>query len=66
MKELATKVIEEQIKSTKNGNDDLSLQTAKQMAVRMIEKGIEYQKSKIEEIKFFSDKDAQISQKRKF
>ena len=28
-----------------------------------IEKGIEYQKSKIEEIKFFSDKDAQISQK---
>ena len=65
VKELATKVIEEQIKSTKNGNDDLSLQTAKQMAVRMIEKGIEYQKSKIEEIKFFSDKDAQISQKAK-
>ena len=63
VKELATKVIEDQIKSTKNGNDDLSLQTAKQMAVRMIEKGIEYQKSKIEEIKFFSDKDAQISQK---
>ena len=63
VKELATKVIEEQIKSTKNGGDDLSLQTAKQMAVRMIEKGIEYQKSKIEEIKFFSDKDAQISQK---
>ena len=33
------------------------------MAVRMIEKGIEYQKSKVEEIKFFSDKEAQISQK---
>ena len=64
VKELATKVIDEQIKSSyQTGEDAINIQVAKQMAVRMIEKGIEYQKSKVEEIKFFSDKEAQISQK---
>lgn len=64
VKELATKIIDEQIKSSyQTGEDAINIQVAKQMAVRMIEKGIEYQKSKVEEIKFFSDKEAQISQK---
>ena len=64
VKELATKVIDEQIKSSyQTGEDAINIQVAKQMAVRTIEKGIEYQRSKVEEIKFFSDKEAQISQK---
>ena len=35
----------------------------KQMAVSMMEKGIEHQQSKIEEIRFFNDTEAQVTQK---
>jgi len=50
-------------KQSISGNETFSDQAMKQMAVNMIEKGIEYQKNKIEEIRFFNDEEAEITQK---
>ena len=50
-------------KQSVSGNETIADQAMKQMAVNMIEKGIEYQKNKIEEIRFFNDEEAEITQK---
>ena len=50
-------------KQSISGNETFADQAMKQMAVNMIEKGIEYQKNKIEEIRFFNDEEAEITQK---
>ena len=50
-------------KEFQNKDETFATQAMKQMVVNMIEKGIEYQKSKIEEIRFFNDEEVQITQK---
>jgi len=50
-------------KQSFSGDEIFGAQAMKQMVVNMIEKGIEYQKSKIEEIRFFNDEEVQITQK---
>ena len=63
-KEVTKKFIEDMIaKEFQNKNETFATQAMKQMVVNMIEKGIEYQKSKIEEIRFFNDEEVQITQK---
>jgi hypothetical protein len=63
-KEVAKKFIEDMMaKEFQNKNETFATQAMKQMVVNMIEKGIEYQKSKIEEIRFFNDEEVQITQK---
>ena len=63
-KEVTKKFIEDMMaKEFQNKNETFATQTMKQMVVNMIEKGIEYQKSKIEEIRFFNDEEVQITQK---
>ena len=64
VKEYAKSFIENMVaKQSISGNETFADQAMKQMAVNMIEKGIEYQKSKIEEIRFFNDEEVQITQK---
>ena len=63
-KEVTKKFIEDMMaKEFQNKNETFATQAMKQMVVNMIEKGIEYQKSKIEEIRFFNDAEVQITQK---
>ena len=63
-KEVTKKFIEDMMaKAFQNKNETFATQAMKQMVVNMIEKGIEYQKSKIEEIRFFNDEEVQITQK---
>ena len=63
-KEVTKKFIEDMMaKEFQNKNETSATQAMKQMVVNMIEKGIEYQKSKIEEIRFFNDEEVQITQK---
>ena len=63
-KEVTKKFIEDMMaKEFQNKNETFATQAMKQMVVNMIEKGIEYQKSKIEEIRFFNDEEVQITQK---
>ena len=63
-KEVTKKFIEDMMaKEFQNKNETFATQAMKQMVVNMIEKGIEYQKSKIEEIRFFNDEEAEITQK---
>ena len=64
VKESAKSFIEHMVaKQSVSGNETFADQAMKQMAVNMIEKGIEYQKNKIEEIRFFNDEEAEITQK---
>ena len=64
VKEVTKKFIEDMMaKEFQNKNETFATQAMKQMVVNMIEKGIEYQKSKIEEIRFFNDEEVQITQK---
>ena len=64
VKESAKSFIENMVaKQSISGNETFADQAMKQMVVNMIEKGIEYQKSKIEEIRFFNDEEVQITQK---
>ena len=64
VKEVAKKFIEDTMaKEFQNKNETFATQAMKQMVVNMIEKGIEYQKNKIEEIRFFNDEEAEITQK---
>ena len=64
VKESAKSFIENMVaKQSISGNETFADQAMKQMAVNMIEKGIEYQKNKIEEIRFFNDEEAEITQK---
>ena len=66
VKEVAKKFIEDTMaKEFQNKNETFATQTMKQTVVNMIEKGIEYQKNKIEEIRFFNDEEAKITQKAK-
>ena len=63
-KEVTKKFIQDiMAKEFQNKNETFATQAMKQMVVNMIEKGIEYQKSKIEEIRFFNDEEVQITQK---
>ena len=63
-KEVTKKFIEDMMaREFQNKNETFATQAMKQMVVNMIEKGIEYQKSKIEEIRFFNDEEVQITQK---
>ena len=63
-KEVTKKFIEDMMaKEFQNKNETFATQAMKQMVVNMIEKGIEYQQSKIEEIRFFNDEEVQITQK---
>jgi len=63
-KEVTKKFIQDMMaKEFQNKNETFATQAMKQMVVNMIEKGIEYQKSKIEEIRFFNDEEVQITQK---
>lgn len=63
-KEVTKKFIENMMaKEFQNKDETFATQAMKQMVVNMIEKGIEYQKSKIEEIRFFNDEEVQITQK---
>ena len=63
-KEVTKKFIEDMMaKEFQNKNETFATKAMKQMVVNMIEKGIEYQKSKIEEIRFFNDEEVQITQK---
>ena len=63
-KEATKNFIENVLKKEFQSKDEtFATQAVKQMAVNMIEKGIEYQKNKIEEIKFFNDNKAQVIQK---
>ena len=63
-KEVTKKFIEDMMaKQFQNKDETFATQAMKQMVVNMIEKGIEYQKSKIEEIRFFNDEEVQITQK---
>ena len=63
-KEVTKKFIEDMMaKEFQNKNETFATQAMKQMVVNMLEKGIEYQKSKIEEIRFFNDEEVQITQK---
>ena len=63
-KEVTKKFIEDMMaKEFQNKNETFATQAMKQMVVNMIEKGIEYQKNKIEEIRFFNDEEAEITQK---
>jgi len=63
-KEVTKKFIEDMMaKEFQNKNETFATQAMKQMVVNMIEKSIEYQKSKIEEIRFFNDEEVQITQK---
>ena len=63
-KEVTKKFIEDMMaKEFQNKNETFATQAMKQMVVNMIEKGIEYQKSKIEEIRFFNDEEGQVTQK---
>ena len=63
-KEVTKKFIQDiMAKEFQNKDETFATQAMKQMAVNMIEKGIEYQKSKIEEIRFFNDEEVQITQK---
>ena len=63
-KEVTKKFIEDMMaKEFQNKNETFATQAMKQMVVNMIEKGIEYQKSQIEEIRFFNDEEVQITQK---
>ena len=63
-KEVTKKFIEDMMaKEFQNKNETFATQAMKQMVVNMIEKGIEYQKSKIEEIRFYNDEEVQITQK---
>lgn len=48
---------------SQSGDKAFATRAVTQMAVDMIEKGIEYQQNKIEEIKFFNDEEVQITQK---
>lgn len=48
---------------SQSGDEAFATRAVTQMAVDMIEKGIEYQQNKIEEIKFFNDEEVQITQK---
>ena len=64
VKEVTKKFIEDMMaKEFQNKNETFATQAMKQMVVNMIEKSIEYQKSKIEEIRFFNDEEVQITQK---
>ena len=64
VKEVTKKFIEDMMaREFQNKNETFATQAMKQMVVNMIEKGIEYQKSKIEEIRFFNDEEVQITQK---
>lgn len=64
VKESAKSFIENMVaKQSISGSETFADQAMKQMAVNMIEKGIEYQKNKIEEIRFFNDEEAEITQK---
>ena len=64
VKESAKSFIENMVaKRSVSGNETFADQAMKQMVVNMIEKGIEYQKNKIEEIRFFNDEEVQITQK---
>ena len=63
-KEVTKKFIQDiMAKEFQNKDETFATQAMKQMVVNMIEKGIEYQKSKIEEIRFFNDEEVQITQK---
>ena len=64
VKEAAKSFIENMVeKQSMSGDEAFAAQAMKQMAASMIEKGIEYQKNTIEEIRFFSDDEAEITQK---
>jgi hypothetical protein len=63
-KEAAKSFLENTVEKATQGTDEsFAAEMLKQMAVNMIEKGIEYQKNKIEEIRFFNDEEAEITQK---
>ena len=63
-KDVTKKFLEDMMaKEFQNKNETFATQAMKQMVVNMIEKGIEYQKSKIEEIRFLNDEEVQITQK---
>ncbi len=63
-KEAAKSFLENIVEKATQGTDEsFAAEMLKQMAVSMIEKGIEYQKNKIEEIRFFNDEEAEITQK---
>ncbi len=64
VKEATKSFLENMIaKQSLGGDEAFAAQAMKQMAASMIEKGIEYQKNKIEEIRFFNDEEAEITQK---
>lgn len=65
MKTSINKLIEEMVKKEGINDEDLDTQTIKKMMINIIEKGIENQGIKIEEIKFFGDSDVQVTQKTK-
>ena len=50
-------------KQSFSGDEIFGAQAMKQMMVSMLEKSIEHQKNKIEEIRFFNDTEAQVTQK---
>ena len=50
-------------KQSFSGDEIFGAQAMKQMMVSMLEKSIEHQKNKIEEIRFFNDEEAQVTQK---
>ena len=63
-KEVAKSFLENTVEKATQGTDEsFAAEMLKQMAVSMMEKGIEHQQSKIEEIRFFNDKEAQVTQK---
>ena len=63
-KEAAKSFLEKTVEKATQGTDEsFAAEMLKQMAVSMMEKGIEHQQSKIEEIRFFNDKEAHVTQK---
>ena len=63
-KEAAKSFLEKTVEKATQGTDEsFAAEMLKQMAVSMMEKGIEHQQSKIEEIRFFNDTEAQVTQK---
>ena len=63
-KEAAKSFLENTVEKATQGTDEsFAAEMLKQMAVSMMEKGIEHQQSKIEEIRFFNDSEAQVTQK---
>ena len=64
VKESAKSFIENAISKQSFSEDEIfGAQAMKQMMVSMLEKSIEHQKNKIEEIRFFNDEEVQITQK---